>query len=384
MIGLETARTEARYAWDIVEGDHGFDRRVLFPHDDYLSLCQNAIHAAAGKVLRQIAPHVVVVCGWGGIPEARAAILWARTSGVAVVVGSDTTANSTPPGRIRKAFNKRMVSFCDAAFVAGTRSRDYLVGLGFDPDAIADGCDVVDNEYFARSSAVSPVPAVVAQRRPYWISVCRFIPEKNLLVALEAYAEYRKRVPTPWDWVLCGDGPLRAEILAARDRLGIERNVVLPGFLQYPDLPCYYGGAEAMWLPSTREPWGQVVNEAMACGLPVVVSGAAGCAADLVEEGGNGWRCDPSSPSEMAQTLVRMCMVPLAQRQAMGLRSRQIVAKWDLYRYAEGLWKAATVALDRSARRAKVVKVIDHLLLRYLISVARCASARLSRERIRP
>jgi len=365
VIGLETAQHESRYAWDVIEGDQGFERHVLFPQQDYLGLTRAAIHSATVGTLGRLKPHVVYVCGWG-YTEARAAILWCRANGVAIVLACDTTKVETSRSWLRSAIKRRILSLCDAAFVSGARSRDYLIELGFDAEAIAEGIDVVDNDYYAEASAVSIGPPIVPQGRAYWVTVCRFVPEKNLVAAIEAYAQYRRRVSDPWDWVLCGDGPLRTKISDARDRLGLQQNVTLAGFLQFHDLPAYYSRAAAFWLPSVREPWGLVVNEAMACGLPVVVSNAAGCVPDLVEEGGNGWSFDPNSVSGMAEALMRMHSLHPSARRAMGDRSLRIIAEWDLDRFAEALWEAAMLAVDRFRQPASSMRLLDRLMLRYL------------------
>ena len=80
-------------------------------------------------------------------------------------------------------------------------------------------------------------------------------------------------------------------------------DVLLPGFKQYPELPLYYGLAGAFVLPSLTEPWGLVVNEAMAAGLPVVVSDRCGCASDLVRPGENGFAFDPCDIEQLAALL---------------------------------------------------------------------------------
>jgi 1,2-diacylglycerol 3-alpha-glucosyltransferase len=95
------------------------------------------------------------------------------------------------------------------------------------------------------------------------------------------------------DLVVCGDGDLRPRLHALARELGLEQRVHWPGFVQYPDLPVYYALADAFILASTIEPWGLVVNEAMACGLPVLVSDRCGCAPDLVPEGQNGFTFKP-------------------------------------------------------------------------------------------
>ena len=80
----------------------------------------------------------------------------------------------------------------------------------------------------------------------------------------------------------------------------------MPGFKQYHDLPAYYGLAGAFVHTSTVEQWGLVVNEAMAAGLPVLVSRNCGCAADLVQDGVNGFAFDPLDGDRMAALLTKV------------------------------------------------------------------------------
>src|SRR5262249_59830905 len=99
-----------------------------------------------------------------------------------------------------------------------------------------------------------------------------------------------------WKLVLLGEGEQRAKLEGLRDALGLRNDVSMPGFKQYDELPAYYGLASAFVHTSTTEQWGLVVNEAMAAGLPVLVSERCGCGPDLVREGVNGFTFDPRQP----------------------------------------------------------------------------------------
>src|SRR5206468_501416 len=100
------------------------------------------------------------------------------------------------------------------------------------------------------------------------------------------YARYRMAAgPGAWSLVVLGDGVLRGDLEQLRTELNLGDHVLFPGFKQYDELPAYYGLATAFIHASMVEPWGLVVNEAMAAGLPVLVSARCGCAWDLVEEG---------------------------------------------------------------------------------------------------
>ena len=128
---------------------------------------------------------------------------------------------------------------------------------------------------------------------------------------------------TAWDLVLCGDGPRPADVEDAIARSGCASAIHRPGFLQADALTQWYAHAEAFVLPSLSEPWGLVVNEAAASGLPLLVSARAGCAATLVPEpeGTTGGQFDPLDLEEMTTKLAWMAGLSQEDRRAMGQRA---------------------------------------------------------------
>jgi glycosyltransferase involved in cell wall biosynthesis len=138
----------------------------------------------------------------------------------------------------------------------------------------------------------------------------------------------------------------------------------MPGFKQYDELPVCYASADAFIHASTTEQWGLVVNEAMASGLPVLVSNRCGCAPDLLMEGINGFSFDPFNTEAIAQAMAAMAMLQEDRRKAMGEESRRIIANWGPERFGRGLHEAAACALRLGPRRALLT---DRLLLRALI-----------------
>jgi glycosyltransferase involved in cell wall biosynthesis len=166
-----------------------------------------------------------------------------------------------------------------------------------------------------------------------------------------------------WDLVIIGDGELRSDLEKLRSELGLEDCVQMPGFKQYEQLPSYYANAGAFIHASTTEPWGLVINEAMASGLPVLVSNRCGCATDLVQERENGWTFDPFNVEQMADLMLRISSDEDG-RLKMGVRSRDIIAIWGLDRFASGLTGAVQAALSEPRRGAGI---LDRLLLSVLI-----------------
>jgi glycosyltransferase involved in cell wall biosynthesis len=129
--------------------------------------------------------------------------------------------------------------------------------------------------------------------------------------------------------------------------------VHLPGFKQYDELPVYYALANAFVHASTTEQWGLVVNEAIASGLPVIVSERCGCVPELVQ--GNGFTFNPMDEDELASLLFRMATSSEDDRRRLGDASYMIAANFVPDRFGEGLERAARVALELTPNRFGVV-----------------------------
>ncbi len=177
------------------------------------------------------------------------------------------------------------------------------------------------------------------------------MPQKNLPGLLNAYASYRRAAgPGAWKLVLLGDGELRPALEAQLTALDLTADVSLPGFKQYAELPAYYGLAGAFVHASTREPWGLVVNEAMAAGLPVLVSERCGCAYDLVAFGENGWTFPPTNAAVLAAFLARLATCEPSTLAAMGESSRRRIEQWSPDAFAANLQRAVQTARAQPPR----------------------------------
>jgi glycosyltransferase involved in cell wall biosynthesis len=155
---------------------------------------------------------------------------------------------------------------------------------------------------------------------------------------------------------------VRAQVAAS----GLSGRIEFAGFRQYPDLPECYARAGALVLPSWSDQWGLVVNEAMATGLPVLVSRHCGCAPDLVQEGRNGFAFDPHNLDELKNCLTRIAKMGTADWQAMGRASREIIAAYSPESFAQALGNAATCALaPRRQKARKLGRMLVNLLARH-------------------
>lgn len=353
VIALEVAHESREYAWDPVRSA-GFVRRTLITEQEYEDVPASELRRRVRVALDEAMPVAVAVNGWA-FPEARAAIAWCRRNRRAAVIMSESQAHDAPRTWFRETPKRAVLAHADAALVGGERHADYLVQLGLPRERIALGYDAVDNEYFRTGAAVARASRDETRRRlgvppRYLLASARFIPKKNLLRLVEAYASYRRHAgERAWDLVVLGDGPERPRLEARRRELGLEASVWMPGFKQYGELADYYGLAKAFILPSTTEQWGLVVNEAMASGLPVLVSATCG-SAELVRSGVSGYHFDPESVADIARVMVQITEDE-PKLASIGAAAARDVERVSPEAFAQGLERAIELGKRHAATR---------------------------------
>ena len=165
--------------------------------------------------------------------------------------------------------------------------------------------------------------------------VGRLVPEKGVFDLLHAYAKLGSDLRSEVGLVFAGDGASK-EALSEQAKLIEPGMVYLAGFAQREDLAGLYALAEAFILPTHSDPWGLVVNEAMACGLPIVVTDVAGCASDLVEDGWNGYVVPPANPDRLSAAISSMLRQPETTQQ-MRVRSSERIQGYSPQACANGL-----------------------------------------------
>jgi glycosyltransferase involved in cell wall biosynthesis len=364
---VEFSGVDKVYAWSDVNQPGGYERRTLFPDGHIDSFGTALVRRHMAYVLSQTQPAVVAIPGWAS-RGALTALTWCRQTNTPAVVMSDSWAAGRPPQRYRQMVKRRIISLFSSGLVAGEPHRSYLQSLGLPSDRIFTGYDAVDNTHFARGAhAARRLQRMLREKlqlpRRYFLVVCRFTVEKNLTRLLAAYAGYRSQADhDPWHLLVVGDGALKPQLVRLTDELALHRWVHFPGFVRHDALPAYYGLADAFILPSVSETWGLVVNEAMAAGLPVLVSKRCGCAEDLVQQGRNGFCFDPLDIRHMRDSMLRVASAR-CDRRAMARYGRRIVARWSLDAFSQGLWQAAQVAVEKPRQ---IASPADRLLLAIL------------------
>jgi 1,2-diacylglycerol 3-alpha-glucosyltransferase len=347
VFGIEVVPDDRFYAWEKLEGESEVRRIPLLPGRAYEELSRAAIGKAVINALNAERPDVVVCPGWH-YAESLAAARWCRRNRKIAILMSESGRHDSQRWWWRELIKRLRLRLFDAALVGGSVHAAYLVELGMSHDRIAFGHNVVDNVHFARGaeyahSHASQIRRELGLPERYILASGRFVPDKNFSHLLQTYRRYQEENDDPLPLVICGDGLLQADLHALADTLYISQSIHWPGFVQYEVLPYYYGLADYFVIPSMIEPWGLVVNEAMASGLPILVSNRCGCAPDLVQEGVNGFTFDPTDVHQLAALLARMGELE-GELPQLGQASRQIISHWGPDRFAQGLWQAIRAA----------------------------------------
>ncbi len=198
----------------------------------------------------------------------------------------------------------------------------------------------------ATSSTTSTFKLARALRKPAGhrlLTVARFSPEKNLMAAGRAFLAFAAQRPSTeaWRWKIAGYGPQQTELKALVERS--DGRIELLGAKDYQELPTTLAAADIYWQPSLRDSWALPVNEAMAAGMPVIVSDRCGCHEDLVTPQ-TGWTFDPTSDESMTEAL-NLAADAHAQWPLMGIASTELIQEWGLPRFSSGLLEAARLAV---------------------------------------
>lgn len=292
------------------------------------------------RPLVEFAPDVVVA-GGGGIwsSPTNIAVLAARPRqrwGLVPWWGSFTRPHPTLPRRLADPWVRAFMRASDAWLVYGSRQARDVIELGADPDRVV----------------VAPITALVPDapsRDPEpsdgttrYLFVGRLIERKGLDVLLEAF----ERVDGG-ELRIAGDGPLREMVEAAAGR---DPRIRLIGHIAGEALARAYQDADVLVVPSLYEPWGLVVHEGLAYGLPVVVTDEVGAADDLIERDVNGYVVAAGSAEELGEAMTAVAAWTPARREAGSRRSADLLGSVSVERSAEGFVRGCTLALEPRKR----------------------------------
>jgi glycosyltransferase involved in cell wall biosynthesis len=347
-----SAQTVARRTWKVEVGHRAvFLRGIPLPGVRPVLRHDYPVVPGVWPLLNRLSPAAVVVSGWSTFAS-QAGMLWCRRHHIpyiVVVESHDRDVRSGWRRLVKRSIVPRFLAGASGVLVTGTLARESMLRWGVPPERIRVFANTVDVEAFAESARdLEPRRAEVrdAQGIPHdacvALSVCRLVPEKALDVFLEATARVPGLVP-----VVAGEGPERAALERLAHDLGLP--AVFLGDVAWDEIAGLYAAADIFVLLSRHEPWGVVVNEAAACGLPLVLSDTVGAAWDLLRSGENGFVVEPGDVAAAAEALAALA-TDEARRARAGARSRELASAWGYDASVEAFVEAVLESRDASSR----------------------------------
>lgn len=318
---------------------HEYNYQLL--HDgvlEDLSLKQRVVGIL--RTIQSYRPDIVNLTGYYDL--ASLIVLWyCKLKGIKTVLSNESTSGDHTRNFSKELFKSLfIIKLFDGFFNFGQQSKEYMLALGAKASQMLVNRNCVDNQLLEEIYKENYQQRVSKQSslnlpKHNFIFVGRLIEFKNLFRLLDAFKIAQKN--EDWGLIILGDGELKSTLKQYAQDL-VVKNVFFFEGVNWQQVPQYLSLSDVLVLPSFSEPWGLVVNEAMACGLPVAVSNKCGCAAELVKESENGFTFNPENVNEIAETLVKF-MDKKLDLVKMGEASKKIIQEYSPINVAKEMFQ---------------------------------------------
>lgn len=318
--------------WRVYKEEIRFSYQVLPSWRKQVGRHNVLLNRGIGAALAGAAPKAIL-CGGYNYVASWQSLCWARQRNVPFLLWSESNLyEMRRHNGLTELLKSEFVSRCAAFVVPGTWGREYLQVHKVNEEVIFTAPNAVDNDFFScQATIVRQNPASFLRELGlpdrYFLFVGRLVREKGVFELLSAYEELDEQVRCHVGLVFVGDGSCRADLQqrAASISTGL---IKFSGFAHREELAAYYALAEMLILPTYSDTWGLVVNEAMACGLPVILSRAAGCNPDLVKENWNGLSIAPRDVPSLTLAMHKLA-TDADLRVTMGSHSCELISRYS-------------------------------------------------------
>lgn len=337
------AETESRRSWYVPKEKIQFSYRILWGLQVGKAYQSAPVFCNPDVIyqLWQQHPDVIICGGWHHFTY-WLALAYVQLTGTRLLIWSESTLkDERSSNQLKERFKRWIIGKADGYIVPGKAQKDYLLYLGAREEKIWTAPNAVDNDFFTLETERYQTHKEALKQKLNLqdiiiLYVGRLINEKGIPELLAAFAQFSTDKPVTL--VIVGDGSQAEEYLLYCQQNKLN-NVFFAGFQPQTALAQYYSIADIFVFPTRSDSWGLVLNEAMAAGLPIVCSSAAGAGNDLLEDGENGFLVPVGNVARLSEAM--QCLVgDESLRKKMGLRSRQIILNYTPEKMAQGLKQA--------------------------------------------
>jgi L-malate glycosyltransferase len=332
VVGIEFASQSNTYEW--LPTSPKFRKITLFKSLADENIDEIGLFRALVSICRRSRAEHIFFCHYIK-PAVFFSALAMRGIGRHVYTMNDSKFDDIPRNFWREMLKRQLLKPYHGCLAAGTRSQDYVRFLGIRPERIARGYDTISVQRMGQRSTIMPSVAVSFDDRHFTI-IARLVEKKNHKVALQAYSTYVSQNANPRRLMICGSGLLEEELKAQAKSLSLESLVTFTGFIQTDEVSRILSSTLALILPSTEEQFGQVVLEAIAMGVPALVSEACGARDELVRNGVNGFVFEPTNSEGLAWFMSILSRDQNLWRQ-MAVATQNFIPLCDVEGFADGV-----------------------------------------------
>jgi len=329
----------------------------LFPEQSNTELTKHQIKDKAFARLNEIDPDVVIggsIVFYSGALGLR----WAKRNKKKFIMFDDAKPSWVKRNFVVQTIKNLITNQADGLWLPSVEyDEEYNTLYPKNKMQYLYGYDCIDNNLFKLGDKRMDHHKI--------ITVSRLVPKKNVKALLEAW-KFVEDNDNVYSLDILGDGPLADELKAYKNQLGLKR-VNFLGAVANDDIPKFLSCADAFVCPSLYESWGLVVNEAMAAGLPVLLSDKINAAFTLLKDWENGYLFDPYEEGALQQKLMDFIRLPVAVKKRMSAKSLELIGRMDFNYMGDELLRALnhfkTTSFKKPSLPARLV--IDQWYGRY-------------------
>jgi len=323
--------------WDLWPRNYDYKHKIL----PRIPVGELSINPSIVRELALNRPHMLVL---GGYVDVTMWLAFAMSKFLKIAVIYWTEGIKEPKsilGMITRPLRMLFVKKASAVVVPGKLSRSYVISLGADVEKVFIAPNTIDNELFIevsrkyQSDKEELKDQLGSKDKVVILYVGRLVKKKGGAFLLEAYRKLKSEI-NGIALVIVGYGKLYNILLKLCQEKKINDVIFTGDIVDYKQLIRYYSAADVCVLPTLGDVWGFVINEAMACGLPVVATRASQAAQEMIHPGKNGYIVKEADSEELYNVLKKL-VYNSRFRKKMGEKSREIVVhEFDVLHMVEG------------------------------------------------